>query len=240
MTEDYCLDSNLSFLRWFNSKTEKEEQFRSDFPPVSYTLEETEEPPDFLGGKCPGTSYRLWYQRAIISSGTFQGWRGVETKGLNSQTLADLPFRGLVLLVSGERVFYRDPFNYLYHWDYRGRGLEPKSQSAQSYRVEVIGASGASHFIYGNKINGLRVLRLYPDGGVINCPGDNNEPTVNCDLKITDTRGEIFNKTFEDNCPEIEVICDRESCPQNTCSVDCGNHICCYNSQGIVVKSIRK
>lgn len=31
-----------------------------------------------------------------------------------------------------------------------------------------------------------------------------------------------------------------EKCPENTCSVDCGDRTCCYNSQGISVKEIRK
>lgn len=31
-----------------------------------------------------------------------------------------------------------------------------------------------------------------------------------------------------------------EKCPPGTCEVRCGNHICCYNSQGISVKRINK
>lgn len=31
-----------------------------------------------------------------------------------------------------------------------------------------------------------------------------------------------------------------EKCPENTCSVDCGDRTCCYNSLGISVKEIRK
>ncbi|NJK46989.1 hypothetical protein HC931_01110 [Candidatus Gracilibacteria bacterium] len=31
-----------------------------------------------------------------------------------------------------------------------------------------------------------------------------------------------------------------EKCPENTCSVDCGDRICCYNSLGISIKEIRK
>lgn len=33
---------------------------------------------------------------------------------------------------------------------------------------------------------------------------------------------------------------EAEKCPENTCSVDCGDRTCCYNSQGISVKEIRK
>lgn len=42
-------------------------------------------------------------------------------------------------------------------------------------------------------------------------------------------------------CPPPKFIyecCICQSCPQNTCPVECGNHICCYDNQGIAVKSI--
>lgn len=45
------------------------------------------------------------------------------------------------------------------------------------------------------------------------------------------------------NClpPQVIVECDPdEECPPNTCAVDCGDHICCYNSEGISIKSIKK
>jgi hypothetical protein len=40
--------------------------------------------------------------------------------------------------------------------------------------------------------------------------------------------------------PSYEVICDDccEKCPAGTCAIECGGQICCYNSQGISVKSI--
>lgn len=44
------------------------------------------------------------------------------------------------------------------------------------------------------------------------------------------------------NCPPpaYQVICDCncESCPKDTCPVECGDHICCYDDNGIAVKSI--
>ena len=41
--------------------------------------------------------------------------------------------------------------------------------------------------------------------------------------------------------PEFEVICGcEENCPENTCEVDCGDHICCYGSDGKAVISISK
>ncbi len=40
--------------------------------------------------------------------------------------------------------------------------------------------------------------------------------------------------------PEYQVICDCEceSCPDGTCPVDCGDHICCYEPSGVAIKSI--
>ncbi len=40
--------------------------------------------------------------------------------------------------------------------------------------------------------------------------------------------------------PEYHVICDCEceSCPDGTCPVECGDHICCYETSGVAVKSI--
>ena len=40
--------------------------------------------------------------------------------------------------------------------------------------------------------------------------------------------------------PEYNVICDCEceSCPDGTCPVECGAHICCYEASGVAVKSI--
>lgn len=57
-------------------------------------------------------------------------------------------------------------------------------------------------------------------------------------LRITDTTGEIFNKEFEEE-PDVKVECSEE-CPAGTCEVDCGDRYCCYNSEGIAVKSIKK
>jgi hypothetical protein len=47
-------------------------------------------------------------------------------------------------------------------------------------------------------------------------------------------------------CPEPETIfladttCSRfcESCPDDTCPIECGDHICCYNNYGISIKEI--
>lgn len=73
---------------------------------------------------------------------------------------------------------------------------------------------------------------------------------VNCFLlwKFQKTTGILFNLVdiaqvcSAKDCPPPEMnyrclpCC--ESCPENTCAVECGNHICCYDNQGISVKEI--
>jgi hypothetical protein len=41
--------------------------------------------------------------------------------------------------------------------------------------------------------------------------------------------------------PQFEVLCDScgcESCPEGTCPIECGDHICCYNDYGVSIKEI--
>lgn len=40
--------------------------------------------------------------------------------------------------------------------------------------------------------------------------------------------------------PRICWDCEEDKCPSGTCEVDCGVQICCYDSQGIAVKTILK
>ena len=41
--------------------------------------------------------------------------------------------------------------------------------------------------------------------------------------------------------PQVNVIClPPDKCPPGTCEVQCGNHVCCYNSDGISVFSFPK
>lgn len=41
--------------------------------------------------------------------------------------------------------------------------------------------------------------------------------------------------------PKVCWDCESENnCPENTCSIDCGAHICCYDKNGITVKTLLK
>lgn len=73
-------------------------------------------------------------------------------------------------------------------------------------------------------------------------PAPNADCVPKCSLKFFKLGQVVLEKEY-DECPQVEVICadeEQEECPPNTCSLDCGSHICCYNSQGIAVKSISK
>jgi hypothetical protein len=58
-------------------------------------------------------------------------------------------------------------------------------------------------------------------------------------LKIFDNRGLVFTSQFN-SCPDVIIECSETECPPNTCKVDCGNHICCYDKNGYPVKTIQK
>lgn len=40
--------------------------------------------------------------------------------------------------------------------------------------------------------------------------------------------------------PRVCWDCDEDNCPDDTCEVECGSHICCYDKNGIAVKTILK
>lgn len=237
MNEQYCENSDLSFVRWTNPETEEVEQFRSEYTPISYAFEEIETLPEFEGGKCPNVQYRFYYQRAIISSGTFQGWREVESRGIPDSYIP--PFSGLKFTVNGNPITRRDGENYLYDWGYRYAGFPPYNTS-RSYRVTVNDQQQTDLFIYGGTESGIRIIGFKATNNQVNCPEDSNDPTIECQLNITDIRGQVFSKKFDETCPLVEVICEDNLCPNGTCSVNCGNHICCYDNRGIAVKTINK
>ena len=58
-------------------------------------------------------------------------------------------------------------------------------------------------------------------------------------LKIFDANNsEIFSRTEPER--PIQIFRRQETCPPDTCPVDCGDHICCYGSNGIATYSYLK
>jgi hypothetical protein len=52
-------------------------------------------------------------------------------------------------------------------------------------------------------------------------------------FKVFEDGVEIFRRT-DPNQPQV-ILGSLDNCPENTCAVDCGTYVCCYNSQGISV-----
>ena len=44
---------------------------------------------------------------------------------------------------------------------------------------------------------------------------------------------EVVDAVSFSNQPTITAGCTGQQCPPDTCEVDCGTYVCCYNSQGI-------
>ncbi len=67
------------------------------------------------------------------------------------------------------------------------------------------------------------------------------QPVVeNITFQVKDNGTVVYNRTAN-TVPVITTECVSEGgCPPDTCEVDCGTHICCYNSEGISVFNYNK
>lgn len=52
--------------------------------------------------------------------------------------------------------------------------------------------------------------------------------------------GQVVYQKTNPECPAVTVDCIGSKCPPNTCSIPCGNHLCCVNANGIVASTIYK
>ncbi|WP_146132208.1 hypothetical protein [Pleurocapsa sp. CCALA 161] len=52
--------------------------------------------------------------------------------------------------------------------------------------------------------------------------------------------GAVVASDAGDLSPTVSYQCITQQCPPDTCEVDCGTHVCCYNSQGISVFNYNK
>ena len=59
-------------------------------------------------------------------------------------------------------------------------------------------------------------------------------------LKKTKSGIEEIIHTFAGIEPELLCFLNLDECPENSCQVDCGEHYCCYNSQGISIHAFLK
>ncbi len=200
-------------------------QFHSNYPPISWETEDVEKIEEdrkyFIFGTCLGKG----------NSGTFRGCN--VTRWWRTHQSVKAPFS--------------DP----YIWDYNGRWYVNDKDNNR------IPCSAIFKSWYDSKTIGnlpLYNLNWFPFDHCANdtgnygmnlvktaiVPFDGSTLSVDCKVKIYDTRGYVFSKTFDTYCPNITYLCQGNECPPNTCAVDCGNHICCYDNRGIAVQTIAK
>jgi len=67
--------------------------------------------------------------------------------------------------------------------------------------------------------------------GVYYCP---------CVFDARDADGQLVYSETRLRCPSVSYYTPVNTCPPNTCRVDCGTRYCCYNSQGISVFNYTK
>ena len=59
-----------------------------------------------------------------------------------------------------------------------------------------------------------------------------------CTFTIYSNEAVVYQQINE-SCPTVDEYCDNK-CPPNTCEVECGNLICCYDSNGKAIKKFSK
>lgn len=80
-----------------------------------------------------------------------------------------------------------------------------------------------------DKVDSATPRSGYYSAGSCNCPSEEN-----CIFQVLIDGKEVFSKTNK-NCP-IWTIREQQ-CPPGTCECRHSNRVCCYNSNGIIVKS---
>lgn len=201
-------------------------QFRSNYPPVSWETEEVEKVEDnkryFVFGTYLGKNF----------SGSFAGCNA--TRWWRSFGHVKAPFS--------------DPFVNPQNNAWTIEGADGGKSHLQPIFKGIYDDRGIGNFNFG------RIGNVAADNDCVNTTSTRGTncvktvvrlsngqfPNVDCRVKISDTRGLVYNKIFEDNCPEISHFCQGNNCPPDTCAVDCDDHICCYDNRGIAVKTIFK
>ena len=226
MSEQHCSDAIGAFFRITQANGEQNFFYTKDVP-ASYTLKP-------LIGQC-FKSYWVdgYYGAANTRSSSCNQIRYWTKHRVNGQIIGLEPS----ILTSGSTIKYLAiKFRTL---DGRILFSYPKSTSGTFIRVEpscrrVSGTNlgYALDIANGGQWQITNIATV--DGSSDDCGG--------CELKITDIRGVVFEKIYEDECPTVDVICrgKAEKCPEHTCKVDCKNHWCCYDRNGIPQKIIAK
>lgn len=208
-----CENSQWAKVLWVDDNGVKG-SFYTKHPPVSYA--------------CAYDNWELAYKEPEFE--TYTGYAAISNVVINYPLRVCLgnqyPVFG-TLPVKDKTIFWVS--NGLYNATFCVDGVPRPARRICNVLVSGSGNHGGSNCLAG--LGGWSISGNYE-------PYDLNKHSSGYKLSITDSRGLVFTKTFDNGCPSITVECSGDKCPSNTCEVDCRGHKCCYNSQGRVVKVI--
>lgn len=220
-----CENAQWAKVHWVDVSGNKG-SFYTEHLPVSYEL--VTHPPPFTGGQQPNIQYKIQYKQAqVLTNGTVQtfGAPFETTLGSNANKA---PFSNL-------RMYFDNVEQFGTINGYMGFAKSIAASNGQvSLTMNTINAQNVRALLLSGA-RGIAEIKFVP---VTGSPLPNDNPPSTCDLKITDVRGLIYQKAFDNACPTVSVECSDDTCPPGTCEVDCHGHKCCYNAQGNVVKVI--
>jgi hypothetical protein len=219
-----CENAQWAKVHWVDVSGNKG-SFYTEHLPVFYELVSN----GFIGGQCPNVQYKVVIEG--IGATTHSGWQawgcGVTVQWRSVAVTGKI--KGIIEK-SGNLIWIQ--YTHPSLGDAEKIFAIDNNQSHQVRWFPYCFKTSAPYFVLQGSAKIINIIRV--DGLPDNC---GNLPAP-CDLKITDSRGLIYQKAFDNACPTVTVECSDERCPPGTCEVDCHGHKCCYNAQGNVVKVI--
>ena len=200
-----------------------------------------------------GGSNSAWsYTRAIVDCSLSQA----QTLNPNYHPSGYLKYRAIndTCIEGSTSQLYGDSFNILYtRAVYWGSGSRYYDATPLDYTLEIYNQEQLVHDETQTSEPTVELIEestiFHPNGWLILIEGENPlgvgiDIIENADLSISVRRdgSEIARASTTPESsfyPQYEVKCLRQ-CPGNTCAVQCGDIICCYNDQGVVVESIKQ
>lgn len=193
---------------------------------------------------CPTLRLKMRYARAVIqTSGNSCSLTGWTPFTQNLPSTAPYPIWNLRLRINLSPEPWI-PFTFeggIEHWGFKSGSVECGNH---------MGTRTRSYIVYADSNLGTNIVLISTSGSGFSVdgfePANANDPLANaCSthaIKIYDGNQDlIYQKTY-DSPPEFSrFICEpEEECPPGTCEVECHGKICCYNEQGISIKSFTR
>lgn len=194
----------------FEYPGEEQQTIKSTNPPVNYQCKFDGQ---FDGGQCLTTYYFRWrYPNGANFLLSF-----------NPESFGHTALNGKIVSIVCTGEYYRNGF-------FRGHTFAIANELGE----QTVGTADAGDLPRGTLPPVITPERI--DGQPDNC---GNPPAKNkYKFTVTDATQTIYSRSAN-VCPIVDIKCG-ESCPPGTCECDCRNVICCYNNNGILVKSFAK